>query len=237
MLTPGPTSPVEADGPGALWRRLLDWLDRLRTYGPAERRALAALESRTAGGPGQAAPLQGDPANAPAPAGLDDWLALVEFVALRGDYERAARVLARVPAGLRGEPAYDAARGAVLGDGMSRLAEMLLPGLPRRRVRQSIARTPSGQLIAVGDVVLEEVLEVREALLELKKTEASPHLVLLHMRSSLPEWRLQRFLERETAKRRPDVKDFEVRMEPGRMQVRCSFKGIPLTIGLVLELL
>ncbi|MBI2944233.1 MAG: hypothetical protein HYY25_08535 [Candidatus Wallbacteria bacterium] len=229
-LPDGPTAPAGPPPAGGerpahrlirLWGRLLDWIDRRRLYGPVERAALAELQDRTV--------------REPMAAG--GWIARVEFHAERGDFERAARALAEVPESLRGLADVNSARERTLTAAMSALASQLGLIGQRGRPLQSIARTASGgQLISVRDVLLEEVLEIREALLELRKTDGPPHLVLLQMRSALPQWRLERLLERETAKRRPDVKGFVARMEPGRLRIKCSFKGIPLTIDIVLEL-
>ncbi|MBI4869714.1 MAG: hypothetical protein HY816_22475 [Candidatus Wallbacteria bacterium] len=218
-----PQAPGErpAERLSSLWGRLLDWFDRRRLYGPVERAALAGLEDRTD--------------REPLAAG--GWIARVEFHAVRGDFERAARVLADVPESLRGLAEVAGAREKTLAAAMSALASQLGLIGERGRPLQSIARTATGgQLISVRDVLLEEVLEIREALLELRKTDGPPHLVLLQMRSSLPQWRLERLLERETARRRPDVKGFVARMEPGRLRIKCTIKGIPLTIDIVLEL-
>ncbi|MBI4871964.1 MAG: hypothetical protein HY814_10415, partial [Candidatus Riflebacteria bacterium] len=198
------------------WAALRDWFD-LRGYYTASERAVIRQLARVIN---------------EHPEKPENYLELADFHQARSDFERAARVLGRMPVHIRSLTMSADARAHVLREGMRRRVQIVTPGLTGMRVGQAAARmaTGKGHMISLHDVMVEELLEVREVLLELRRGGEQGQLELRYLRAGLPDWRLTRFLERETARHRPDLKDFRVRMEGERVRVRCDFKGIPLRL-------
>ena len=198
------------------WAALRDWFD-LRGYYTASERAVIRQLARVIN---------------EHPEKPENYLELADFHQARSDFERAARVLGRMPVHIRSLTMSADARAHVLREGMRRLVQIVTPGLTGMRVGQAAARIAPGKghMISLHDVMVEELLEVREVLLELRRGGEQGQLELRYLRAGLPDWRLTRFLDRETARHRPDLKDFRVRMEGERVRVRCDFKGIPLRL-------
>ncbi len=142
-----------------------------------------------------------------------------------------------MPEACRASPACVAAREQILLQGMGRLCDVVYRGLFGLRLGQAVVRLGgfNEQLISLHDLLFQDVLEIRELLLELRSRESRPELELRYLRAALPDWRLARFLEAETRRHRPDVRGFHVTMEDGGVRIRCSFKGIPVILHTALE--
>ncbi|MBI4736545.1 MAG: tetratricopeptide repeat protein, partial [candidate division NC10 bacterium] len=199
---------------GDTWSALSDWFDRRGYYTSNEQAVIRQLARVVFEHPEKP----------------EAYVELADFHQARGDYERAARVLARLPAHIRPVSVCAAACEHVLREGMRRLVQVVIRGLPGLRVGQAVARVGpgQGQMVSLHDLLVEDLLEVREVLFSLGRTETGPELEVRYLRGCLPDWRLERFLERETAQHRPDLKNFRVRMEGERIGVRCDFKGMPI---------